>query len=94
MKEFLKNKVDELGVGGIVLACVMLGTCACTAIWLVEPFLGGVTGVVSFIFLSVLYLLVLSIVLLPVMMLAGFVGNVLGFITEGILALRNHYKRA
>ncbi|MDH2999931.1 hypothetical protein A1D23_07490 [Chelonobacter oris] len=94
MKDFFKNKVDELGIAGIVLACVILGACAYTAVWLSEPFFGGVTGVTSFIFLAILYLLVLGIVLLPVVMLAGFIGNILAFFTEGIIALRNYYKRA
>lgn len=94
MKEQLKQKLDELGIGGIVVAIVMLCACTFTAIWLAKPFLSGVTGILSFIFLGVIYLLILGIVLMPIVMLSGFIGNILGFVAEGIVALRNHYKRA
>lgn len=93
MKEWIKNQVDEIGIGGIVAAVIMLGACAYTAIWLAEPFIGGIAGIPSFIFLSMLYILILSLVLMPVIMVAGFVGNVIGFTVEGIIALYRYYKR-
>lgn len=71
MKEFIKNKVDEIGVGGIVAVGIGLGACVYTAIWLAEPFINGITGIPSFIFLSMLYLLILGVVLMPVIILTG-----------------------
>lgn len=93
MKAFIENKIEEVGIAGIVVYVTMYGALAITAIWLAIPFLKAITGIPSFIFLTFIYLFVFVLVAFPVVAVAGIVGNVLGFTVEGIAALYRYAKR-
>lgn len=94
MKVWLKNQLEELGIQGIIVYIVAFCACTYTAIWLAQPVIGSISGIPSFIIVTMIYLLLLLVILVPVMRVAVFVGAILGAIVEGIFALYNHYKRA